>query len=255
MKVLIIEDETAASENLTAMLHEMDSDIEVVKVLESVQQTVRWLSTNPAPDLIFMDIHLSDGSAFTLFQEMEVSTPIVFTTAYDQYALDAFAVNSIDYLLKPIKTADLNRALEKFKRWNRNDMMDYLERMMKMKPTQAQPAPEYTTSLLISVKDRLVPVSMDDVACIYSTERKTQLHLKDGRVLQYGKSLDSIILTLDPARFYRANKQYIVARDCVIDLVVWFDNRLLINMNIKVPEPLFVSKNKASEFKNWLTTR
>lgn len=255
MKVLIIEDETAASENLTAMLHEMDSDIEVVKVLESVQQTVRWLSTNPAPDLIFMDIHLSDGSAFTLFQEMEVSTPIVFTTAYDQYALDAFAVNSIDYLLKPIKTADLKRALEKFKRWNRNDMMDYLERMMKMKPTQAQPAPEYTTSLLISVKDRLVPVSMDEVACIYSTERKTQLHLKDGRVLQYGKSLDSIILTLDPARFYRANKQYIVARDCVIDLVVWFDNRLLINMNIKVPEPLFVSKNKASEFKNWLTTR
>lgn len=255
MKVLIIEDETAASENLTAMLHEMDSDIEVVKVLESVQQTVRWLSTNPAPDLIFMDIHLSDGSAFTLFQEMEVSTPIVFTTAYDQYALDAFAVNSIDYLLKPIKTADLKRALEKFKRWNRNDMMDYLERMMKMKPTQAQPAPEYTASLLISVKDRLVPVSMDEVACIYSTERKTQLHLKDGRVLQYGKSLDSIILTLDPARFYRANKQYIVARDCVIDLVVWFDNRLLINMNIKVPEPLFVSKNKASEFKNWLTTR
>lgn len=255
MKVLIIEDETAASENLTAMLHEMDSDIEVVKVLESVQQTVRWLSTNPAPDLIFMDIHLSDGSAFTLFQEMEVSTPIVFTTAYDQYALDAFAVNSIDYLLKPIKTVDLRRALEKFKRWNRNDMMDYLERMMKMKPTQAQPAPEYTTSLLISVKDRLVPVSMDEVACIYSTERKTQLHLKDGRVLQYGKSLDSIILTLDPARFYRANKQYIVARDCVIDLVVWFDNRLLINMNIKVPEPLFVSKNKASEFKNWLTTR
>lgn len=255
MKILIIEDETAASENLTAMLHEMDSDIEVVKVLESVQQTVRWLSTNPAPDLIFMDIHLSDGSAFTLFQEMEVSTPIVFTTAYDQYALDAFAVNSIDYLLKPIKTADLKRALEKFKRWNRNDMMDYLERMMKMKPTQAQPAPEYTTSLLISVKDRLVPVSMDEVACIYSTERKTQLHLKDGRVLQYGKSLDSIILTLDPARFYRANKQYIVARDCVIDLVVWFDNRLLINMNIKVPEPLFVSKNKASEFKNWLTTR
>lgn len=255
MKVLIIEDETAASENLTAMLHEMDSDIEVVKVLESVQQTVRWLSTNPAPDLIFMDIHLSDGSAFTLFQEMEVSTPIVFTTAYDQYALDAFTVNSIDYLLKPIKTADLKRALEKFKRWNRNDMMDYLERMMKMKPTQAEPAPEYTTSLLISVKDRLVPVSMDEVACIYSTERKTQLHLKDGRVLQYGKSLDSIILTLDPARFYRANKQYIVARDCVIDLVVWFDNRLLINMNIKVPEPLFVSKNKASEFKNWLTTR
>ena len=103
MKVLIIEDETTASENLMAMLQETDPSIEVVGVLESVQQTVRWLRSNSAPDLMFMDIQLSDGSAFTLFDQLNVETPIVFTTAYDEYALDAFAVNSIDYLLKPIK--------------------------------------------------------------------------------------------------------------------------------------------------------
>ena len=260
MKVLIIEDETAASENLIAMLQEIDNEIEVLKVLESVQQTVRWLSSNPAPDLIFMDIHLSDGSAFTLFQEIEVTVPIVFTTAYDQYALEAFTVNSIDYLLKPIKTSELERALEKYKRWTHNDVMNYLQRMMKIKPSGtslrsgAGGTTDYTTSLLVPVKDKLVPVSMDDVACIYSTDRKTQIYLKSGEVMFYNRSLDSIIVGLDPTRFFRANKQYIVARDCVKEIVIWFDSRLLLKMPIELPEPLFVSKNKAAEFKNWMTT-
>ena len=251
MKVLIIEDETAASENLIAMLQEIDSEIEVLQVLESVQQTVRWLSSHPAPDLIFMDIHLSDGSAFTLFQEMEVTVPIVFTTAYDQYALDAFTVNSVDYLLKPIKTSELTRALDKFKRWTQSDVMDYLQRMMKMRPAGSG---NYTTSLLVPVKDKLVPVSMDDVVCIYSTDLKTQIYLKSGQMMLYSRSLDSIAGGLDPSKFFRANKQYIVARDCVKEIVVWFDSRLLVSMPIELPEPLFVSKNKAAEFKNWMTS-
>ncbi|MBR6867298.1 MAG: response regulator transcription factor [Prevotella sp.] len=253
MKVLIIEDETAASENLIAMLLEIDPGIEVLKVQESVQQTVRWLNSNPAPDLIFMDIHLSDGSAFTLFQEMEITVPIVFTTAFDQYALDAFTVNSIDYLLKPIKTSELERALEKFKRWTKSDVMEYLERMMKMRPADSVKT-DYITSLLVPVKDKLTPVSLDDAACIYSTDRKTQIHLKSGKMMLYNRSLDSLISSLDPAKFFRANKQYIVARDCVKDIVVWFDSRLLVNMPIELPEPLFVSKNKAAEIKNWITT-
>ena len=259
MRVLIIEDETAASENLIAMLQETDREIEVLKVLESVQQTVKWLSSNPAPDLIFMDIHLSDGSAFSLFQQIEVTAPIVFTSAYDQYALDAFAVNSIDYLLKPIKTAELARALDKFKRWTHSDVADYLARMMKMNPS-VSPLPssggtaEYITSLLIPVKDKLVPVGMDEVACIYSSDRKTQILLKSGQTMPYNRSLDSIIVGLNPSRFFRANKQYIVARDCVKEIVVWFDSRLLVKMPIELPEPLFVSKNKAAEFKSWVTT-
>jgi DNA-binding LytR/AlgR family response regulator len=99
-----------------------------------------------------------------------------------------------------------------------------------------------------------MPVSLDDVACIYSTDRKTQIYLKSGRMMLYNRSLDSIIVGLDPARFFRANKQYIVARDCVKEIVVWFDSRLLVNMPIELPEPLFISKNKAAEFKNWVTT-
>lgn len=252
MNVLIIEDETAASENLIVMLQEIDPEIKVLAVLESVQQSVRWLASNPAPDLIFMDIHLSDGSAFTLFQETEVTVPIVFTTAYDQYALEAFKVNSIDYLLKPIKTQELVRALDKFRKWSHSDVIDYLQRMMKMRP--AQQVSVYTSSLLVPVKDKLVPISMDDVACIYSTERKTQIYLKSGRMMLYNRSLDSIIGSLDPSRFFRANKQFIIARDCVKEIVVWFDSRLLVSMPIELPEPLFVSKNKAAEFKNWITS-
>lgn len=251
MKVLVIEDETAASENLVAMLHEIDSEIEVLKVLESVQQTVRWLSSNPAPDLIFMDIHLSDGLAFTLFQEIEVTTPIVFTTAYDQYALDAFTVNSIDYLLKPIKSAELSRALDKFKRWTNTDLMDYIQRMMKMGPNRSETG-GYVSSLLVPVRDKLVPVSLDDIACIYSTGRKTQLFLKNAQTVTYNKSLDSIMSSLNPNKFYRANKQYIVSRSAIKEIVIWFDSRLLVNIPIELPEPLFVSKNKASEFKGWM---
>ena len=250
MKVLIIEDETAASEDLIAILHEIDEDIEVLDVLESVKQTVRWLRANPAPDLIFMDIHLSDGSAFTLFQEIEVETPIIFTTAYNQYAIDAFNVNSIDYLLKPIKISDMTRALEKFRRLTSNDVMAYLQRMVSLGKTHTE---GYVSSLLVPVRDKLVPVDVNNVVCIYNTDHKTQIILSDGRNISYGKSLDAIMLSLDPMKFYRANKQYIVSRSYIKDIVIWYDNRLLVNMELELPEPLYVSKNKASEFKNWMT--
>ena len=161
-------------------------------------------------------------------------------------------MNNIDYLLKPIKTQELVRALDKFRKWSHSDVIDYLQRMMKMRP--AQQASVYTSSLLVPVKDKLVPISMDDVACIYSTERKTQIYLKSGRMMLYNRSLDSIIGSLDPSRFFRANKQFIIARDCVKEIVVWFDSRLLVSMPIELPEPLFVSKNKAAEFKNWITS-
>ena len=250
MKVLIIEDETAASEDLIAILHEIDEDIEVLDVLESVKQTVRWLRANTAPDLIFMDIHLSDGSAFTLFQEIEVETPIIFTTAYNQYAIYAFNVNSIDYLLKPIKISDMTRALEKFRRLTSNDVMAYLQRVVSLGKTHTE---GYVSSLLVPVRDKLVPVDVNNVVCIYNTDHKTQIILSDGRNISYGKSLDAIMLSLDPMKFYRANKQYIVSRSYIKEIVIWYDNRLLINMELELPEPLYVSKNKASEFKNWMT--
>ena len=251
MRVLIVEDETAASENLVAMLKGLDASIDVLGVLESVQQVMRWLDSHPEPDLIFMDIHLSDGLSFTLFDHTEVKTPIIFTTAYDQYALEAFNVNSIDYLLKPLKVKDLKRALDKFNRWTQPDVAAYVKRMLALKTST--PKEEYKKAILVPVRDKLIPVDLDDVACIYSSERSTMLYLKDGKTMPYSKSLDAIAASLDPKHFIRANKQYIVSKSAIKDIVVWFDSRLLVRLPVELPEPIYVSKNKASEFKNWMT--
>ncbi len=130
MRILIVEDETAAYENLVDILAEIDPSIQIAGNTESISQTIHWLQTNPVPDLILMDIHLSDGSAFSIFKSITLETPIIFTTAYDEYAIDAFKVNSIDYLLKPIKVEELRQALEKFRKWTRQDVLQYLSQIV-----------------------------------------------------------------------------------------------------------------------------
>lgn len=247
MKVLIVEDETAAYENLVHILHDIDPRIEVVGNAESITQTVHWLSHNTPPDLILMDIHLSDGSAFAIFASMEVETPIIFTTAYDEYAIDAFKVNSVDYLLKPIKAEEMERALNKLARWTRTDVMQYLARMARLAPPV-----HYKEKMLIPLKDSLLPVDVNEVSCFYTTERTTRVYLKDGRSYPYAKTLEQIAASLNPHRFYRANKQFLVGRDSVTNITIWFDSRLLLTLDVEVPERIYISKNKAAEFKQWL---
>lgn len=250
MRVLIVEDETAAYESLVEILREIDSNIEVLGNCESVVQTIDWLHNNQVPDLIFMDIHLSDGSAFLIFEHTKVEIPIVFTTAYDQYAIEAFKVNSIDYLLKPIKSEELKRALHKFTKWSQTDVIQYLSRL-----TQLAPAPSYREKILIPIKDKLLPIDLREVSYFYTTEKSTHVHLRNGESYPYSKTLEQISALLNPTNFYRANKQYIIARDSVKNITVWFDNRLLISLDIDLPERIYVSKNRASEFKEWIVSK
>ena len=247
MNVLIVEDETAASENLRRILSEMDDSLDVKGVTESVSQTVQWLQTHDAPDLIFMDIHLSDGSAFHIFQMITVETPIIFTTAYDEYALDAFRVNSIDYILKPVDTEALRRAIEKFRKLTKRGMQEYVTQQAQLTPTG-----KYIQKILIPVKDKLVPVTLSDVSFFYTTESNTTVHLRDGKVYPYTKTLDSVMQHLNPDMFFRANKQFIIARESVTNITVWFDSRLLVSLDAQMPERLYVSKNRASDFKKWM---
>lgn len=249
MKILIVEDETVAYENLVEILAEVAPEAEVVGNTESVRQTVRWLQTKPKPDLLLMDIHLSDGSSFAIFDIIQVETPIIFTTAYDQYALDAFRVNSIDYLLKPIKPQELRRALDKYSRFSPPELLSYLARLGQL---STSPEPKYKDKLLIPFKDKLLPIGTSEIACFYTTDKSTQLFLRDGRSYPFGKTLDQVMPQLNPAHFQRANKQFIVARESVKDLTIWFDNRLLVTLDVEVPERIYVSKNKASEFKSWI---
>jgi two-component system, LytTR family, response regulator LytT len=247
MRILIVEDETIAFSLLKKMLLKIDKTIEIVGNTESISQTINWLNNNPSPDLIFMDINLSDGSAFNIFKQQEIDTPIIFTTAYDKYALDAFKVNSIDYLLKPIVQEDLEKAVEKFKRLNKEDIKNYFSNL-----SQLIPQKQYIQTLIIYRKDKLIPVSLKEVSCFYATNSETSIFLNNDKIYPHNKTLESIMHDLNPNNFFRANKQYILSRQSIKDITVWFDNRLLIKLDIKTPEHIYISKNKASDFKQWI---
>jgi two-component system, LytTR family, response regulator LytT len=247
MRILIVEDETAAYENLAGMLPGIDSSIEIAGATESIRQTVNWLETNQAPDLILMDIHLSDGSAFSIFDMMKVDIPVIFTTAYDEYAIEAFRVNSIDYLLKPVRAEDMRRAIAKFRKLTRHDIMKYISQVAMLAPDR-----QFKDKILVPFKDHLMPVSLGEVSFFYSTEKNTRIFMKNGKSLAYSKTLEQIESTLNPAEFIRANKQFILSRGSVKNITIWFDRRLLITTDTEPPERIYISKNKASEFKAWL---
>jgi two-component system response regulator LytT len=247
MRILIVEDETTAYENLFEILTQLDPAIKIAGYNESIRQTLHCLQNNPDPDLILMDIHLSDGSAFSIFDSIKIEIPIIFITAYDEYAIDAFKVDSIDYLLKPVKVEDLKRAPDKFKRLTRQDVLQYLSNL-----AQIIPGPKSKDKILVPVKDKLQPVDLNDVSFFYTSKKNTRIFLKDGISYAYLKTLDQIEVSLNPADFIRANKQFIVARNSIRDITIWFDSRLLITLEIEPPERIYVSKNKAAEFKVWL---
>lgn len=249
MNVLIVEDEFAASENIQSILRTLDSSINILASLDTVNTCVAWLKSNPAPDLIFMDIQLADGISFNIFECVRVETPVIFTTAYDKYAIRAFQVNSIDYLLKPISIDAVTRSLEKYKRLTQTDIQKYfhnLETLIKPK--------EYLQRILVAVHDKIIPVKTGQIAFIYNTSGTTQLFTKDGKEYQLDKSLDSIAETLDPSDFYRANRQFILSKDVIESITLWFDSRLLINLSVEAPERVYVSRNKAAGFKKWFAS-
>jgi len=249
MRILIVEDETAAYENLVDIIGKVEPDIQIAGNTESIRQTVRWLKNNQMPDLILMDIHLSDGSAFSIFENINVETPIIFTTAYDEYAIEAFKVNSIDYLLKPIKEEDMKRALEKFRKITSHDLLKYLSQM-----TRLTPGTKYKDKILVPDRDKLIPLDLGDISFFYSTEKNTRIFLKAGKSYPISRSLEQIETSLNPSDFTRANKQFIIARSSVKNITIWFDSRLLITLDTETPERLYVSKNKAAEFKAWMVS-
>ncbi|MFV0376342.1 MAG: LytR/AlgR family response regulator transcription factor [Mangrovibacterium sp.] len=246
MKLLIVEDETVAYENLLAIIQSFDSSIDVIGNTESIRQTIHWMENNELPDLILMDIHLSDGSAFSIFDAIEIEAPIIFTTAYDEHAIEAFKVNSIDYLLKPIKPEELERALKKYSKLTSADRLKYLQHL------ETLAAKQYTDKILVPYRDNLVPVNLLDVSCFYTTDKSTSIYTRQGKQYPYSKTLEQIMNTLNPSDFIRANKQFIVARNSVSNMTIWYDSRLLLTLDIATPEQIFVSKNRASEFKEWL---
>ena len=245
LRALIIEDETAAAVNLRAVLRETAPDVEVTGVLESVAESVEYFRNHPQPDLLFMDIHLADGDSFRIFDEVEIAAPVIFTTAYDRYALEAFKVNSIDYLLKPLKSADVQRALEKLRRLTGSESRAYGARVKAM-------AAERQETFLVHVRDRIIPLHRDKIAYCYTSDEKVTACGFDGEIYPLDRTLEALQALLPEADFFRANRQFIVSRRAVKEIVVWFGSRLSLSLQVATPERIVVSKARAPEFKAWL---
>lgn len=249
MKTLIIEDEKAAVRNLTAVLRQVAPEQEIIDVLDSVADVLEWFATHPMPELIFMDIHLADGSAFEVFERVDITCPVIFTTAYDEYALKAFKVNSIDYLLKPIAEEDVRAALQKLRILHGTpaDEPDF-QRLIKT----LNKAESYKTHFLVPVKgDKLLPLAVDDVSFFYIADGIVKAVIREGKEYVLSQTLDELTECLNPDTFFRANRQYLISRNAIKDIDLWFNNRLAVNLHVPTPERILVSKVRAGDFKEW----
>ena len=253
MKALIIEDEKAAVRNLKALLAEEAPDIEVIAVLDSIAESLDWFSDNRMPELIFLDIHLADGSSFEIFEHVDITCPVIFTTAYDEYALRAFKVNSIDYLLKPIGQSDIRKSIGKLKQLKSDPVVkepDYSNLINILKRQD-----KYKTHFLVPVKgDKLLPLSVDMILFFYIHEGNVKAVVTGGKEYTFTQTLDELSDYLNPDLFFRINRQYLISRKAVLDIDLWFNGRLSVNLQVPVEEKILVSKVRVSEFKEWFTT-
>ena len=247
MKAIIIEDEKAAVRNLTSLLGEVCPQIEIVTELDSIADTIEWFTDHSMPDLVFMDIHLADGSAFEIFEHVHITCPIIFTTAYDEYALRAFKVNSIDYLLKPVTLVSLERALNKLR------LFDTEERLAHIRQTNRTIQSRHTVrSLLIMLADKFYPLPAEEILYFYTANEKVTAYTFDGKQHPVDRTLDALGEQLDERLFFRANRQFIISRNAIKDIDLWFGSRLSVNLTLPVPERIIISKTKTPIFKKWI---
>lgn len=263
LNTLIIEDELRPARTLQRLLQEVRPEAQVLAHLESVADTVAWLQEHPAPDLLFMDIHLSDGSSFEIFRQVAITCPVIFTTAYDEHAMEAFEVNGIDYLLKPITRDMLQRGLSKFDSLQRYytthaaahtavpglpNLPELLRTMQQLSSAQA-----YQTSWLVPYKTKLLPISATDVAHFIIRHGTAYLTTLEGQQYPLDSPLDELEAQVDPRQFFRANRQVLFARASVAALEPYYNNRMLVHLEPAAPEAVIVPKLRVTELRRWMS--
>ena len=248
MNVLIVEDEELAAKRLTKMLSALNSEIKVIGNLDTVQDTVSWLTNEENPDLIFLDIQLADGLSFEIFELTEVSTPIIFTTAYDQYALNAFKVNSIDYLLKPLTTEDLAAALKKFdQRTGVNTLeSNQIEALIKSLSVQ------HKNRFLIKVGEHIRSIATSDIGYFFSRDKATYCMTTDGKNYLLDYSLEQLAPMVNPEKFFRINRAYMVSFEAIQDIISYTNSRLKLVLDHSTDSDIIVSRERVQTFKKWL---
>lgn len=254
MKAIIIEDEKRAANHLIRLIQEVDADIEVINELQTINQSVEWFLENSMPDIVFLDIHLADGSSFEIFKEISIESPIIFTTAYDEYALKAFEVNSVDYLLKPINKNDLKRALLKIKTLSHTHDSDLNNsKLIKSLLETLNRKHAYKKALLVAHKDKLIPLATKNIAYFYTEYKIVKAVTFSDANYVIDDSLEKISQELSPEDFFRINRQYIISRNAIKDASIWFASRLALNLTVSTSERLYVSRSNVNDFKHWLS--
>ena len=249
MNVLIIEDEESAFENLQRILLEIDETIQIVSWLQSVEQSIHWLKENDSPDIIFLDIHLSDDLSFKIFEAIDVTCPIIFTTAYDEYAIKAFEVNSIDYLLKPIAKENIEKAIEKYMSSIKSAPKSYDNLIHDLKTISTKPS--YKERFLVNKADELIIILTSEISYFYK-ENDTYIVLENGDRYPIKFTLEQLIELLNPNQFYRINRQMIVNINAISKITLWFKGKLKLQLSPEFDGNVFVSKEGVSKFKKWM---
>jgi two-component system, LytTR family, response regulator len=251
MKVLIIEDEKHAADHIAKLIGDYDSSIEVIQVLGSVKKSVEWFNQNPLPDLLFMDIQLSDGLSFDIFKQCTITTPVIFTTAYDEYAIRAFKLNSIDYLLKPISPEELAGAIDKFKNIRQTAAsgtfdLKSVDKVMKLLTR------EFKNRFLIKVGEHIRFIPVEDILYFNSLEKATFLQTSASKSYSIDYSLDDIESLIDPSIFFRISRKYIVSIESIVDIISFSNSRLKLKLKNCTDDNIIVSREKVQSFKTWL---
>lgn len=248
MNIVIVEDEPAAANQLKFLLNQLNIIHHIEKVIESVAEGVQWFTTHSAPDLIFSDIQLADGISFEIYEQIQLKTPIIFTTAFDEYAIRAFKLNSVDYLLKPIDEESLRFAIDKFQ----NQQLMKQELLNSLIAQQRFIPKAYRKSFLVKYRDKLLPIKTEEFAYFFIDNGIVFGQLYEGRKLMLDFKLEDLESQLDPEHFVRANRQYIVARNSVVEIESHFNSRVNVKVQPTAPTVIIISKEKVTFFKKWL---
>ncbi len=248
MTVLILEDERLASEKLARMLQEAEPRAAIVAQIASVAGAVQWLQNHPHPDLILSDIQLLDGLSFDIFRQVRVDKPVIFTTAYDQYAIQAFEVNSIGYLLKPVKPESLRASLQKWQSLTTASAADYSEVLKYLKTAQR----EYKSRFMVRLGQKIIALTVDKIAYFFSEQKLTYIVTTDNKKFPMDQPLDEIMDVLDPRIFFRINRQYIITFTSIAEIHPYFKGRVKLMLPAAGTEDVIISAERTPEFKRWI---
>lgn len=256
MNIVIIEDETSVAQNLSDLLYEINPEICILVVLETVKASIKWFEQNQTPDIALFDIKIADGSSFEILEKVPLNFPIIFTTAYDEYALKAFKYNSIDYLLKPINKSDLEKAISKFKNLytrdkailhNNSKLLEAIHEINKSHHIK-----KYRKSFLVNYRNQLIPLDTSGIAYFYLENQVTYCVTFEHKTYHISSSLEKIQSQLNPSLFFRVNRQYLISKQSVKSADTYENRKLKLNVSPEPVSDVIISKIKVSSFKKWM---